>query len=62
MKNLRYIKSFCEINGLDQKMIKNIKSLSLNCIDLSESSCEEGENSDKSFSEEMDDYGEQNDE
>ena len=29
---------------------------------MSESSCEEGENSDKSFSEEMDDYGEQNDE
>ena len=31
--------------------------MSLNCIDLSESSGEEGENSDKSFSEEMDDYG-----
>jgi hypothetical protein len=43
-------------------MIKKIKSLSLNCIDLSESSCEEGENSDKSFLEEMEDYGEQNDE
>ena len=29
MKNLRYIKSFCEINGLDQKMIKNIEGLQL---------------------------------